>query len=88
VPAALGPFPRLNPEFVVRSAPDLIIATRAELTGMRQRPGWQHMRALRTQQTCGFASESFDLLVRPGPRLAEGAEMLADCLESIRSSAP
>jgi len=88
VPAALGPFPRLNPEFVVRSAPDLIIATRAALSGMRQRPGWQHMLALRTQQTCGFASEAFDLLVRPGPRLAEGAEMLADCLESIRSSAP
>jgi iron complex transport system substrate-binding protein len=88
VPAALGPFPRLNPEFVVRSEPDLIIATRAALSGMRQRPGWQHMLALRTQQTCGFTSEAFDLLVRPGPRLAEGAELLAACLESIRSSAP
>lgn len=84
VPAALGPFPRLNPEFVVRSAPELIIATRTALAGMAQRPGWQHLAALRTQQTCGFGSDAFDLLVRPGPRLAEGAELIADCLESIR----
>ncbi len=80
VPAALGPFPKLNPEFVVRAEPDLIIATQAAVAEMPARPGWRTLRALRTKRHCGFATEPWDVLVRPGPRLAEAAELLADCL--------
>ncbi|MDP3222339.1 MAG: helical backbone metal receptor, partial [Rubrivivax sp.] len=39
VPAALGPFPKLNPEFVVRGRPDLIMASRRALAEMPGRPG-------------------------------------------------
>ncbi len=86
VPAALGPFPKLNPEFVVRAQPDIVIATARAVAEMPARPGWNTLRALREQRHCGFASEAWDTLVRPGPRLAEAAELLADCLVGLDRS--
>lgn len=83
VPAALGPFPKLNPEFVVRAQPDIVMATASALAEMPQRPGWSGLLALRERRTCGFAPEPWDTLVRAGPRLADGAEALADCLVEL-----
>ena len=83
VPAALGPFPKLNPEFVVRAQPDLIMATAAAVAEMPARPGWSALHALRQQRHCGFDSARWDALVRPGPRLAEAAEIMADCLVGL-----
>ena len=88
VPAALGPFPKLNPEFVVRAQPDLIMATAAALAEMPARPGWAALQALRAQRHCGFDSARWDALVRPGPRLAEAAEIMADCLVGLARTAP
>lgn len=85
VPAALGPFPQLNPEFVVRAMPDLIIASQRALVDMPSRPGWSGLRALREKRTCGFAGERWDMLVRPGPRLADAALLLADCLVALET---
>ena len=87
VPAALGPFPQLNPEFVVRAQPGLIMATARAVAEMPGRPGWGALKALREGRHCGFAAEPWDALVRPGPRLAEGAEQVADCLVSIDRAA-
>ena len=39
VPASLGPFPKLNPEFVVRADPDLIMVGERSAQGLEQRPG-------------------------------------------------
>ncbi|MFO1268282.1 MAG: helical backbone metal receptor [Rubrivivax sp.] len=39
VPAALGAFPQLNPEFVLRADPDIVIATAAAVAEMSVRPG-------------------------------------------------
>jgi iron complex transport system substrate-binding protein len=83
VPAALGPFPKLNPEFIVRAKPDIVIGTTRAVAEMPARPGWSQLRALRDQRQCGFTSEPWDTLVRPGPRLAEAAELLADCLVAL-----
>lgn len=83
VPSTLGPFPKLNPEFIVRAQPDIIIGTTRAVAEMPARPGWAALRALREQRHCGFASAPWDTLVRPGPRLAEAAELLADCLASL-----
>ena len=80
VPAMLGPFPQLNPEFVLRAQPDLVIATVAALQEMPRRPGWAALTALRDGRTCGLEPARWDTLVRPGPRLAEAAEAIADCL--------
>ena len=88
VPAALGPFPKLNPEFVVRAQPDLIMATAGAVAEMPARPGWAALRALREQRHCGFDRAQWDTLVRPGPRLAEAADILADCLVGLVRTAP
>ena len=80
VPAKLGPFPKLNPEFIVRANPDLIMVGQRSAGGMSQRPGWYGIRALREQRVCEFSAEQANVLVRPGPRMAEGARLMAQCL--------
>jgi len=88
VPAAMGPFPKLNPEFVVRAQPDVVMATRDAVADMAQRPGWAGMRALQRQQVCGFIAAQWDPLIRPGPRLADAADTLAGCLAGLPAAAP
>nr|WP_315185207.1 helical backbone metal receptor [uncultured Albidiferax sp.] len=85
IPAALGPFPKLNPEFVVRANPDLIMVGDRNSIGMAQRPGWAGIRAIREQRVCSFPPALGDVLVRPGPRMAEAAQAMAACL---REKAP
>ncbi len=80
VPASLGPFPKLNPEYIVRADPDLIMIGQRSVDGMAQRPGWMTMRAMREQRLCVFTTDESDTLVRPGPRMAEGARLMARCL--------
>ncbi len=80
LPASLGPFPKINPEFVVRAQPDLIMVGDSNFDDMTTRPGWQNMRAMRTQRVCHFKSEESDVLVRAGPRMAEAARLMAKCL--------
>lgn len=83
VPAALGPFPKLNPEFVVKAQPDLVMVVDRNAAEMIRRPGWASLRALRQGRLCGFPSARYDILVRPGPRLGEAALVLADCLAGL-----
>lgn len=80
VPAALGPFPKLNPEFVVRADPDLIMVGARSAEGLTARPGWSQMRALRDGRLCRFDAAQSDVLIRPGPRMAEAARLMAACL--------
>ncbi|MDO8906629.1 ABC transporter substrate-binding protein [Hydrogenophaga sp.] len=80
VPPELGPFPRINPEYVVRANPDLIMIGARNVQGMEQRPGWAGMRALRERHVCVFTAEESDVLVRPGPRMAEAARIMARCV--------
>jgi iron complex transport system substrate-binding protein len=80
VPLALGPFPKLNPEYIVRADPDLIMVGQRSVDGMMQRPGWHNLRAMRGQHLCVFPAAESDTLVRPGPRMAEGARLMARCL--------
>jgi iron complex transport system substrate-binding protein len=81
VPASLGPFPKLNPEFVVRANPDVIMVGDRNFAGMEGRPGWSGIRAIQRKRVCVFSPEQSDVLVRPGPRMAEGARIMAQCLQ-------
>jgi len=81
VPAALGPFPKLNPEFVVRADPDLIMVGERSAQGLEQRPGWGRIKAVREGRICRFTAEQSDVLVRPGPRMGEAARLMAECLQ-------
>ncbi|MCX7231925.1 MAG: helical backbone metal receptor [Burkholderiales bacterium] len=80
VPAKLGPFPKLNPEFIVRANPDLIMVGQDSADGVAQRPGWHSIRAVRERRVCIFPAEQANVLVRPGPRMAEAARLMAQCL--------
>ena len=76
----LGPFPRINPEYVVRANPDLIMIGKRNVAGLEQRPGWRGIRALREDSVCVFTADESDVLVRPGPRMAEAARLMARCI--------
>ncbi len=80
LPASLGPFPKLNPEYIVRADPDLIMVGSRSADALQARPGWAAMRALRQGRLCRFSPAEADILVRPGPRMAEAARLMADCL--------
>lgn len=82
VPASLGPFPQLSPEFVLRAAPDVIIQSE---DSAQNAPGWASLQAVQHGRICSFAPAQIDILVRPGPRMAEAAHLLAQCL---REKAP
>jgi iron complex transport system substrate-binding protein len=80
VTADLGPFPRLNPEYVVRANPDVIFTSPAEDSQLARRPGWSRIRAVREGRICSFPPAVRDTIVRPGPRIAEGFRALSECL--------
>lgn len=83
VPAALGPFPRLNPEFVVRANPDVIMVGDRTMPVMLSYPGWSGIEAVRTRRICVYGVAESEVLARPGPRMAEAARIMARCLEKV-----
>ena len=82
VPAKLGPFPRLNPEYVVRANPDVIMIGNRSMVNAVAYPGWNSIKAVKSNRVCVFSNDDADVLVRPGPRMAEAARLMAKCLES------
>jgi len=88
VPAALGPFPKLNPEFVVKARPALIVVSAGERAGLATRPGWSRMDAVRQGRICALSSADMDVLSRPGPRVGQAAMVLAHCLQDHAPAAP
>ncbi|WP_213954322.1 MULTISPECIES: helical backbone metal receptor [unclassified Variovorax] len=81
VPGSLGPFPKLNPEFVVRADPQVIMVGDRNAVALAGRPGWGRIDALQAGRICVFTPAQGDVLARPGPRMAEGAGIMADCLK-------
>jgi iron complex transport system substrate-binding protein len=85
----------VNPEWVLKEDPDVIVLAYM-LSGQTPapsaigaRPGWAGLRAIRTGAVCGGIRP--ELLLRPGPRIIDGAEALSDCLMKMAgpgSSAP
>jgi len=82
VPAKLGPFPLLNPEYVVRSNPDVIMIGDRSPVDTVFYPGWNSIKAVKNNRVCIFGLGDSDVVVRPGPRMAEAARLMAKCLES------
>jgi iron complex transport system substrate-binding protein len=75
----MGAYPKINPEFVVQSRPDLIMTTEASPKQLAQRPGWKSIPAIEANRICFFSAAQADVLVRPGPRMGEAASLIADC---------
>lgn len=77
---ALGAFPKINPEFVVQQQPDVIVLSERHAAELPKRPGWLQLKALQNQAVCELSASEGDLVVRSGPRLAQGAKVLAQCI--------
>jgi len=88
VGAELGPFPKINPELVVRAQPDVVVVADSSFGAMAQRPGWGMVRALQDHKVCVFSKEDGDLLVRAGPRMGQGALLLARCIARLYPKGP
>jgi iron complex transport system substrate-binding protein len=81
IPISLGQFPKINPEFVVRANPDVIMVGDRTDAAIEARPGWLAIRAVKDHHVCVFSAAQADVVVRAGPRMAEGARIMAQCLQ-------
>lgn len=80
VPREMGAFPQLSPEFVVRADPDGMVLGAEHVESLSARPGWARLPMVAGRRWCGLDTATWDTVVRPGPRLAEGAHALARCV--------
>lgn len=83
VPSSLGSFPQVNPEFVVRANPQIIMIGETSVKDFTQRPGWSRIQAIQKKHVCTFTREQGDVLVRPGPRMMDAIDVLLNCLNQI-----
>ena len=83
VAPSMGPFPKINPEFVVQSNPRIIMTGERGAAELAIRPGWSKLDALTSARVCSFTAEESDALVRAGPRMAEAIGLMMRCLQKI-----
>ena len=83
VTPAMGAFPQVNPEFVVKANPQIIFMGERTATDLKSRPGWQRIEAISQQKICAFTPEQSDIIVRSGPRIPEAADFMVACLKRI-----
>ena len=73
------PFPKLSPEKIIADNPDIVILADPEAgetsETVRARPGWDTVRGVQPGRVVTIINR--DIIHRPGPRVAEGIEMLA-----------
>ena len=74
VPAALGNFPKIDPELIVKSNPQAMIGL--TLDEAKKRPGWAGLNAVKAGRVDLPADDERDALARPGPRLAVALKAL------------
>lgn len=77
----MGPFPQVDPEYVVLQDPQVILLTDAPFgvtaADVAARPGWSSLTAVVTRRVIEIDSETADILSRSGPRLGEAVRRLA-----------
>ena len=87
IPESLGPFPKINPEFVVQAKPQIIMLSDTSVADMKKRPGWADIPAITQNRICAFKKDQSDIIARPGPRMGEAALILSQCIaEKVSSS--
>jgi len=73
--------PELSEEYVIEADPDLILGTFArEVDLLENHPSFQSVPAIRNNQICMVEAS---LILRPGPRLVQGMEEIADCIRTL-----
>ena len=81
LPAELGDFPLVDPEFVVAADPQVIVLADApygvDLAALRARPGWAELAAVRDGRVIEVTLAQVNVLSRAGPRIGEALRLLA-----------
>ncbi|MBS3967762.1 MAG: ABC transporter substrate-binding protein [Truepera sp.] len=81
VPAELGDFPMLDPEFVISADPEIIVLASApygeSVATVAARPGWATLTAVVEGAIIELTSAQVDLINRPGPNLGAAVRLLA-----------
>ena len=75
IPAALGDFPKVDPELIVKSNPALILGV--DLKTVQGRPGWKAIQAVKTGRVVEIPMDLNTVLGRPGPRIGQALLGLA-----------
>ncbi len=83
VTPAMGSFPQVNSEFVVKANPQIIFMGERAATDLKTRPGWQRIEAIQQQKICSFTPDQSDIVVRSGPRIPDAADLMVACLKRI-----
>lgn len=75
IPASLGDFPKVDPEFIVKANPQLMLGL--DRSAAAARPGWAGLQAVKTGRVLNIPKELNTVLSRPGPRLPQALRGLA-----------
>jgi iron complex transport system substrate-binding protein len=76
----MGAFLQISPEFVVTSNPNIIMTSQENKESIQIRAGWSDIDAIKNKNICTFSQQQMDTFLRPSPRLANGAKIIAQCL--------
>lgn len=73
-------YSRINPERIIEADPDIIIITYpgVDAQKMKDRKGWEHLKASRNNRIYTTADINPDLFLRASPRVIEGLKQLRD----------
>ncbi len=78
VPGGIGEYPKVSPEVIAAADPEVVLG--ADYDVIAARPGWDRVRAVRDRRVHRLTPEERAVVVRPGPRVAEGLRVLARLL--------
>ena len=78
------PAPVLTEEFVISSAPELIVGTFSDASELLENhPSFQSIPAVQNDRICLIEQS---LMLRPGPRIVDGIQQLASCIKDLNQA--
>jgi iron complex transport system substrate-binding protein len=78
VPRGIGEFPKVSPEVIASADPEVVLGV--DVDALARRPGWDRTTAVRNRRVFTLTPEQRAVVVRPGPRIAEGVRVLSQLL--------
>lgn len=75
IPESMGDFPKVDPEFIVKANPALMLGLDSKTAAAR--PGWAGLQAVKSGRVIDLPAELSTSLSRPGPRLPQALRGLA-----------
>ena len=70
-------------EFIVNANPQVIMLADSSSKDIEKRPGWHKINAVINRRICVFTPPENNILSRPGPRIPEAANIMANCLKKM-----